>query len=63
MPGLIQAFYDFNLNHYQDPQAAVILAYVYLPALKAYVASVGLEYSLPIANPPILDNYTSISNL
>jgi hypothetical protein len=63
MPGLIQAFYDFNINHYQDPQAAVILAYVYFVPFATFLASADLEYSLPIANPPILSNFTSIPNL
>jgi hypothetical protein len=63
MPGLIQAFHDFNINHYQDPQAAVILAYVYFAPFQSYLASVDLEYSLPMANPPILNNFTSIPNV
>lgn len=62
MPGLVQAFHDFNINHYQDPQAAIILAYVYFVPYGTFLASVDLEYSLPIANPPILSNFTSIPN-
>jgi hypothetical protein len=41
----------------------VILAYVYFVPYATFFASVDLEYSLPLADPPILSNSTSIPNL
>jgi hypothetical protein len=63
MPALIKAFHDFNINHVKDPKAAVILAYVWVTSLGRFLSSVDLEYALPIANPPILKNFTTIPDL
>jgi hypothetical protein len=63
MPALIKAFHYFNIRHGEDPNAAVILAYVWLPAFGGYLGSVDLEYALPIADPPILKNFTDIPDL
>jgi hypothetical protein len=62
MPALISAFHWFNINHPKDPNAAVILSYVWLPE-DGYLASVDLEYALPTPDPPILANFTAIPNL
>lgn len=63
MPALIKAFHWFNINHPEDPKAAVILAYVWVQAYGGYLASVDLEYALPTADPPILSNFTDIPDL
>jgi hypothetical protein len=60
MPALIKAFINFNIRHKEDVDAAVILAYVWLPAYGGFLGSVDLEYAKPIANPPILKNFTDI---
>jgi hypothetical protein len=60
---LITAFHWFNINHPKDPNAAVILAFVWFSALETYLGSVDLEYALPIADPPILANFTAIPDL
>lgn len=62
-PALISAFHWFNINHPEDPNAAVILAFVWYPAYSAYLGSVDLEYALPIADSPILSNFTAIPDL
>lgn len=63
MLALLKAFHYFNINHSQDPNAAVILAYVWLPAYRGYLGSVDLEYALPMTDPPILKNFTDIPDL
>ncbi|KFY43207.1 hypothetical protein V495_04101 [Pseudogymnoascus sp. VKM F-4514 (FW-929)] len=63
MPALNTALYNFNINHYKDPYGAVILAYVYIPAADMFLASVDLEYGKPIADAPILANFTSIPSI
>lgn len=63
MPALIKAFTSFNIRHIEDPDAAVILAYVWLPAFGGYLASVELEHSVPALSPPILKNFTDIPAL
>lgn len=62
MPALNTALYNFNVNHHKDPYGAVILAYVYVAASNIFVGSVDLEYGKPIADAPILANFTSIPN-
>lgn len=63
VPALNEAFYNFNINHHDDPYGAVIYAYVYTPAFNGYIVSLDLEYGKPEANPAILKNFTSISSL
>lgn len=63
MPALNAALYNFNINHYKDPFAAVIVAYVYIPAEGIFISSVDLEYGKPIADPPILSNFTSVPSI
>ena len=60
---LNQAFESFNIAAPADPYAAVILAYVYVPQLSSFAVSADLQYGKPIANPPILKNFTSIPPL
>ena len=63
MPALNAGLYDFNINHYKDPYAALILAYVYVPAEKIFLASCDLEYGKPTPDPPILSNFTRLANI
>lgn len=63
MPALNEALYNFNINAYKDPFAAVIVAYVYVPAENIFISSVDLEYGKPTADPPILANFTNIPSV
>lgn len=55
---LNKAFYYMNINAPSDPYAAVILAYAYVQSLDTYIIASDLQYSKPIVNPPILQNFT-----
>jgi len=57
---LIQAFESFNVAAPTDPYAAVILAYVYVQQLSTFAISADYQYGKPVANPPILKNFTAI---
>lgn len=52
------AFYWLNINAPSDPNAQVILVYGYVQAYDTYVIVPLLQYGKPIANPPILKNFT-----
>jgi hypothetical protein len=56
---LNNAFYWLNINAPSDPYAQVILAYAYVQAYGLYVIASDLQYSKPVVNPPILQNFTS----
>ncbi|KAG0645342.1 FAD-dependent monooxygenase CTB5 [Hyphodiscus hymeniophilus] len=60
---LITAFHWFNINHPEDPNAAVILAFVWFSPSVGFLGSVDLEYALPVVAPPILSNFTDIPDL
>jgi hypothetical protein len=62
-PAINAGLFNVNINHHKDPYAALIVAYAYLASDKAFFMSCDLEYGKPIANPPILDNFTSIPNI
>lgn len=49
-----------NINAPSDPYAAVILAYAYVQSIDTYVIASDLQYGKPVANPPILQNFTSV---
>ncbi|KAH9209051.1 FAD binding domain-containing protein [Leptodontidium sp. 2 PMI_412] len=55
---LNNAFYWLNINAPSDPYAQVILAYAYVQSFDKYVVASDLQYGKPIANPPILKNFT-----
>ena len=61
LPALNEALFNFNINHYQDPFGAVILAYVYVSSANVFAAGLNLEYGKPVENPRILANFTSLS--
>ena len=54
------AFYWLGINAPSDPYAQVILAYAYVQAEDIYVIASDLKYSKPVADPPILQNFTAV---
>lgn len=54
------AFYWLGINAPSDPYAQVILAYAYVQSADLYVIASDLQYSKPVANPPILQNFTAV---
>lgn len=57
---LNEAFYYLGINAPSDPYAQVILAYAYAQSEGVYVIASDLQYGKPVANPPILQNFTSV---
>jgi hypothetical protein len=55
---LNNALYWLNINAPSDSYAQVILAYVYVQSLDLYVIASELQYGKPVADPPILRNFT-----
>jgi FAD/FMN-containing dehydrogenase len=54
------AFYWLGINAPSDPYAQVIIAYAYVQSADLYVIASDLQYSKPVANPPILQNFTAV---
>ncbi|KAM0263967.1 hypothetical protein ACHAQJ_001002 [Trichoderma viride] len=54
------AFYYLGINAPSDPYAQVIIAYAYAQSEDVFVIASDLQYAKPVANPPILQNFTSI---
>ncbi|KAF7559912.1 hypothetical protein G7046_g4250 [Stylonectria norvegica] len=54
------AFYNLAINSPTDPYAQIIIAYAYAQSIGTYVIASDLQYGKPMANPPILKNFTSI---
>lgn len=57
---LNNAFYWLGINAPSDPYAQVILAYAYVQADDLYVIASDLQYGKPVADPPILQNFTAV---
>lgn len=57
---LNNAFYWLNINAPTDNYAQVILAYAYVQSLDQYIIASDLQYGKPVANPPILKNFTEV---
>jgi len=55
------ALADFNVNAADDIYAAVILAFGYVQAEGLWLVVGQFEYGKPVENPPILNNFTSIT--
>lgn len=55
-----KAFEDFAIKSPEDDFAQIITAYAYAQQQGIYVIASDLQYGKPIANPPILQNFTSI---
>ncbi len=58
---LNEAFYFIDENSMEDPYAQVILAYAYVQSIDTYFIVSDLQYGKPVVNPPILQNFTSVS--
>ncbi|KAJ5296228.1 uncharacterized protein N7443_007121 [Penicillium atrosanguineum] len=54
------AFYFLGVNAPSDPYAQVITAYAYAQSVDAYIIASDLQYGKPVANPPILQNFTAV---
>ncbi|KAL7782208.1 hypothetical protein V8C37DRAFT_397964 [Trichoderma ceciliae] len=54
------AFYYLGRNAPSDPYAQVIIAYAYVQSQDVFIIASDLQYAKPVANPPILQNFTSI---
>ena len=57
---LNDAFYWLGVNAPSDPFAQVILAYAFAQAEDLFVIVADLQYSKPVADPPILQNFTAV---
>ncbi|KAJ6786099.1 hypothetical protein PWT90_05987 [Aphanocladium album] len=55
-----KAFEDFSIKSPEDDYAQIITAYAYAQTQGMYVIASDLQYGKPIANPPILQNFTAI---
>lgn len=58
---LIRAFDNFAHNAPSDPDAAIIVDFVYLNS--TFFGAMQMEYAKPIVNPPILHEFTAIESL
>ncbi|KAJ5915831.1 hypothetical protein N7454_010972 [Penicillium verhagenii] len=54
------AFYYLGVNAPSDPYAQVIIAYAYAQSVDTYIIASDLQYGKPVANPPILQNFTAV---
>lgn len=54
-----QALSDLNINSASDPYGQVILAYAFAPSV-GYIIAADLQYGKPVANPPILQEFTDV---
>ncbi|KAJ5525113.1 hypothetical protein N7494_011763 [Penicillium frequentans] len=54
------AFYYLGVNAPSDPYAQVITAYAYAQSVDTYIIASDLQYGKPVANPPILQNFTAV---
>lgn len=60
---IFKAFDNFANNAPRDPDAALILAFVYAQAQGQYLASNDYEYAKPVVNPPIFHEFTDIESI
>lgn len=60
-PAQLEAFDNFMKPENFDPHATIIQAYNYATALGQVVVANGMEYTLPVVDPPALANFTSIA--
>ncbi|KAK9427673.1 hypothetical protein V1505DRAFT_21194 [Lipomyces doorenjongii] len=59
----IEAFIEFGYNSTLDPNAALIVSFVYAQAQRQYLMVCSFEYAAPIENPPIFSTFLSIPNV
>ncbi|KAJ2979896.1 hypothetical protein NQ176_g2969 [Zarea fungicola] len=55
-----KAFESFAIHSPEDTYGQIITAYAYAQQQGIYVVASDLQYGKPVANPPILRNFTSI---
>lgn len=60
---MIDAFVDFNINSPSDPDAAIIMGFIYSEAQKAWIGYLDRQYAKPEVNPAVLDGFTSIESV
>jgi hypothetical protein len=58
-PALIDAYYNLGINAKKDPKAHQILSFAFTGQP---ISSVELDYSDPVTNAPILDEFNAIPN-
>ena len=58
---LLNSLRTFVVNAPTDPDAALIVAFVY--AEGEYIAATDIEYAKPIINPPIFHEFTGIASI
>ncbi|ODQ70330.1 hypothetical protein LIPSTDRAFT_35416, partial [Lipomyces starkeyi NRRL Y-11557] len=59
----IEAFVKFGHDAPSDPNAALIVSFVYAQAQRQYLVVCSFEYAAPIENPPIFSSFLSIPNV
>ena len=59
---IYDSYYWFNKNAATDPQAALIVAVACIAGQGCFFSN-DYEYTNPIVNPPIFENFTSIPNI
>ena len=59
---IYDAYYWFNTNAAVDPKGALIVASACVPGQGCFFSN-NYEYTDPVVNPPVFDNFTSIPNL
>ncbi|OAQ99364.1 hypothetical protein LLEC1_01072 [Akanthomyces lecanii] len=55
-----RAFESFAIKSPEDDYAQIITAYAYAQTQGVYVIASDLQYGKPVANPPVLRNFTAI---
>lgn len=59
LPQLIDATANYNLQHHTDPDAAIILSYIWTSGL--FLAQTNLIHGKTTPNPPIFKNFTDVT--
>lgn len=59
-PAVIDAFYNLGINSPQDPNAAQIMSFTFVPSLGIDLASAELQYAKPVSDAPIFAEYFAI---
>ncbi|KAK4496856.1 hypothetical protein PRZ48_011305 [Zasmidium cellare] len=60
---LYDAFYWFNVNAKEDPNAALIVSAACIKALGSCIFSNNYNYIQPEVNPPVFHNFTRVQNV
>lgn len=57
---ITKAFESFAVHSPEDPYGQIITAYAYAQSAGIFVIASDLQYGKPVANPPILSNFTAV---